>query len=207
MNKKILKIALNVLLCLAIIIIIYNFYPILVDARAGGGGNTGGSSSSSSDNSIMKFVLTILLMPFLLIKRFFSNMKENALYTDIDNLEKWEYRVLFMNIQSAWSYGDMIDVKERMDPTLYEDFQQKLAEYKRVNKRNVLTDIQIDKVKVSRASQNKNMKEILFEGTIIDYFEENGVPPQGEIKPISFKDIWIIERTETSIIVRDIQNL
>lgn len=208
MRKKILKVSMKILFCFIIIILIYNFFPLIVEARAGGGGSTGGSNSSDgSGNSLAALLLTIILFPIIMIKKFITNVRENTLYTDVENLEKWEYKVLFMNIQTAWSRGDMKDVQERMDPTLYDNYQQKLAEYNRVNKRNVLTDIQINKVKVSRASHDKNLKEILFEGTIIDYFEEDGQLPQGEIKPIPFKDIWLIERTVSRIIVRDIQNL
>ncbi|MDT2746643.1 TIM44-like domain-containing protein [Vagococcus fluvialis] len=208
MRKKILNISLKLIICLIIVIIIYHFYPILVEARAGGGGSTGGSSSSSdSEMSLGKFLMALILLPFMMIKNMISNWKENLIYTDVDNLEKWEYKVLFLNVQSAWTSNDMKDVQDRMDPTLYEDYQQKLLEYQRVNKRNILTDIQIEKVKVSKASRNRNLKEILFEGTIVDYFEVNGELPHGEIKPVTFKDIWIIERIDNKLIVRDIQNL
>lgn len=209
MNKKIFKIMLGIIFSLVIIFIIFHFSSLLVEARAGGGGNTGGSSSdsSSSSNSLSKLLITLILLPIIMIKKIITNVKENTFYSDVDALDKWEYKVLFMNIQSAWSSGDMKDVQEKMDPTLFNDYQQKLSEYKRVNKRNVLTDIQINKVKVSKSTQNKNIKQILFEGTIIDYFEENGYLPEGEIKPIPFKDIWLIERNEKHIIVRDIQNL
>lgn len=42
---------------------------------------------------------------------------------------------------------------------------------------------------------------------LIDYFEENGVLPGGEIQTVSFKDIWIIESVEGKMVVRDSQNV
>lgn len=208
MKKKWLKSLGYVFVFFIIVFMFYHIFPVIVEARAGGGGNTGGSSGGGNGrNSIFGALLFILLAPLILLKNFLTSMKENTMYTDVDDLELWEYKSLFRNIQLAWSRGDMTEVKDQMDPTLYEDFQQKLAEYKRLNKQNIVTNIQIDKVKVTRSTQNKALKKVLFAGTLIDYFEENGVPPSGDIEPIPFKDIWIIEKVGDKIIVRDIQNL
>ncbi|MHC5269630.1 TIM44-like domain-containing protein [Enterococcus sp. LJL98] len=207
MRKKVLNVSVKILGCCFLIFLVYHFFPVIVEARAGGGGNTGGSSTEGTSNHLVGALLTMIFLPIMMLKKMGTNAKEKRLYTEVDDLDKWEYKILFRNIQMAWSSGDMVEVQERMDPTLYSDYQQKLAEYKRVNKRNVLTDIQINKVKVSRSSQANQFKKILFEGTIIDYFEENGQAPQGEIRPIPFKDIWLIERTKEGLIVRDIENL
>ena len=53
----------------------------------------------------------------------------------------------------------MTEGNDQKDVTLYEDFQQKLAEYKRLNKQNIVTNIQIDKVKVTRAIQHNALKK------------------------------------------------
>ena len=75
MRKKILNISLKLIICLIIVIIIYHFYPILVEARAGGGGSTGGSSSSSdSEMSLGKFLMALILLPFMMIKNMISNL-------------------------------------------------------------------------------------------------------------------------------------
>ncbi|MGX6969482.1 TIM44-like domain-containing protein [Vagococcus bubulae] len=210
MKKKLLKRLGYLFVFLVFVFLFYHIFPVIVEARAGGGGNTGGSISggnNSGRHNIFQVLLLILLAPLFMLKNFLSSLKENTMYTDIDDLELWEYKSLFRNIQLAWSHGDMTEVKDQMDVTLYEDFQQKLAEYKRLNKQNIVTNIQIDKVKVTRSTQNNPLKKVLFEGTLVDYFEENGMPPSGEIEPISFKDIWIIERVGEKMIVRDIQNL
>ncbi|WP_270279481.1 TIM44-like domain-containing protein [Vagococcus bubulae] len=209
MKKRLLKILGCVLVCCIVAFICYHAFPVIVEARAGGGGSTGGSSggSRSGRNSLFQFLLSLLLLPLFMLKNFLSSLKENTLYTDVDDLELWEYKSLFRNIQLAWTHGDMSEVKDQMDATLYEDFQQKLAEYKRLNKQNIVTNIQIDKVKVKRSTQNNTLKKVLFEGTLIDYFEENGVPPSGEVEAVSFKDIWMIKKVGEKMIVRDIQNL
>lgn len=161
MKKRLLKILGYVLVCFIIVFIFYHVFPVIVEARACGGGSTGGSSGGgrSGRNSIFQFLLSLLLLPLFMLKNSLSSLKENRLYTDVEDLELWEYKSLFRNIQLAWTHGDMSEVKDQMDATLYEDFQQKLAEYKRLNKQNIVTNIQIDKVKVKRSTQNNTLKK------------------------------------------------
>ena len=121
----------------------------------------------------------------------------------------WKYAHLqknvknaYFSIQNAWSNLDMTPAKDYMSDALFEEFQEKLREMKRLKERNVLEKIRLlDAAPVALYDSADNSQDfvwILLKGKMVDYRidTERGVKVAGSKQAEKFVEYWQFIRKE-----------
>ncbi|HEY6913587.1 MAG TPA: Tim44-like domain-containing protein [Paludibacter sp.] len=144
--KNLLKIRL--LLLLPVLLISVDMF-----ARAGGGGSIGGGGGNFK---LIGFIITIIysivisIVLFIKIKKSpetVDQVSENDLSWDYDEL-RHHAKKTFLKMQDAWMFRNIDAVKEIITENLYDDYKVQLEEMKKNNEMNVLSSIEVKKIRI-----------------------------------------------------------
>lgn len=100
----------------------------------------------------------------------------------------------FVDIQKAWSEGDLSKVKNFMTDRMYNYLELQLKELKEKGLRNIIDNINIKDMQIVHVEEEKDHKVVIVQITAsgIDYtVDKNGNVVEGDpVNPVEFSEYW-----------------
>lgn len=125
-------------------------------------------------------------------------------YGKIDNYT----RTFYVELQNAWSKGDLREIQHKISPRLYRNYTGILNRYKRRGLYNIVEDVDIKETAViyfdDYIDNNKDSVAMLISGELKDYFSRSGANKTVEKTP--FKDAFVFIRKNNELILDEILN-
>ncbi len=101
---------------------------------------------------------------------------------------------IFIQLQEAWSKGDLSSVRNFMTDRMYEYLNKQLQELKEKGLRNVVENINIENIDIVHVEEEGNQKVVVvkIDASLIDYIvDSNGNIVEGsKIEPIHMTEYW-----------------
>jgi hypothetical protein len=127
----------------------------------------------------------------------------------------WDYekisaytKTFYVELQNAWTKGDLRDVQHKISPRLYRNYTGILNRYKRRGLYNIIEDIDIRETAViyfdDYSDNDKDSVAMLISGEMKDYFSRSGSNKNVEKAP--FKDAFVFIRKNNELILDEILN-
>lgn len=100
----------------------------------------------------------------------------------------------FMDIQRAWSEGDLSKVRNFMTERMYNYLESQLKELKEKGLRNIVDNIKIENIEIVHVEEEKDQKVVIVQITAsaVDYtVDKNGNVVEGDpVNPVRFSEYW-----------------
>jgi len=147
-------------------------------ARAGGGGSIGGGGGNFK---LIGFIITIIYSIVISIVLFVKIKKSPEAVEQVSEKDfSWDYdelrhhaKKIFLKMQDAWMCRNIDAVKEIITENLYADYKVQLDEMKKNNEMNVLSSIEVKKIRIIGCEDYMEDSHDRFiahiQGEMIDY--------------------------------------
>ncbi len=103
-------------------------------------------------------------------------------------------RNIFIQLQEAWSKGDLSSVRNFLTERMYQYLNQQLQELKNKGLKNIVENINIKNIEIVHVEEEKDQKVVIvkIEASLIDYIiDNNGNIIEGsKTEPINITEYW-----------------
>ena len=132
---------------------------------------------------------------------------EHDAFWNHDKIINYTYQ-FYIELQEAWSKGDLTSIKQKMSPQLYRQYTSILNRYKSRGLSNIIEGIEIKEASViyfdDYIDDSKDSIAILIKGELKDYFAHIGYIKNVEKQ--KFKDAFVFVRSNDNLILTEIIN-
>ncbi len=101
---------------------------------------------------------------------------------------------IFIQLQEAWSNGDLSPVKNFLTDRMYDYLNKQLKELKEKGLKNIVKDIEIKDIEIVHVEEENNQKVVIVKinASLIDYIiDKNGNIIEGSDKnPVNITEYW-----------------